>query len=179
MKYVTNHPTYGEIQLDWGFWTGKFKLAIGGRELKKVSKTGFELQLPDSEAPVSVQVFGNNFKGFGIMIGTQPIQISPPAKWYDIVLAIIPGAIWFVMIGGAIGGAFAGGWGVATLYLLLSRPHHQAQDPDWHWLYRVKRGALADLVRHSRCPFPGNRSGLNISTSYNKRPTRALAVYLY
>ena len=122
MKYVTNHPTYGEIQLDWGFWTGKFKLSIGGKELKKVSKTGFELQLPDSEAPVSVQVFGNNFKGFGIMIGTQPIQLSPPAKWYDIVLSVIPAVIWFIMIGGAIGGAFAGGWGVATLYLLLSRP---------------------------------------------------------
>ena len=122
MKYVTNHPTYGEIQLDWGFWTGKFKLAIGGKELKKVSKTGFELQLPDSEAPISVQVFGNNFKGFGVMIGTQPIQISPPAKWYDFVFAITAGTIWFVMIGGAIGGAFAGGWSVATLYLLLSRP---------------------------------------------------------
>ena len=119
MKYVTNHPTYGEIQLDWGFWTGKFKLAIGGKELKKVSKTGFELQLPDSEAPVSVQVFGNNFKGFGVMIGTQPIQLSPPAKWYDIVLSVIPAVIWFIMIGGAIGGGLGALSALTSLFLMI------------------------------------------------------------
>ena len=118
MKMTVTHPEYGEIRLDWGFWTGKYTLYFNGNELPKTGKRSFAYTDPESGEPVAIVVSGTIFKGQALTIGTKHILMSPAAKWYDIVFAIIPALILFYFVGGAIGGGLGGAFGFLGLFLI-------------------------------------------------------------
>ena len=120
MKMTVTHPEYGEIRLDWGFWTGKYTLYFNGNELPKTGKRSFAYTDPESGESVAIIVGGNIFKGQAISIGTEYIIMSPAAKWYDIVFAIIPALILFFFVGGAIGGGLGGAFGFLGLFLITN-----------------------------------------------------------
>ena len=120
MKITTTHPKYGEICLNWAFWSGKYTLFFNGNELEKTGKMSFTLTDPESEQAIPVVLTGNNFKGYIIKIDADILVLSPPAKWYDIVFGVIPAVIFFFFIQGAIGGAVAGGLGVLGTFAAIN-----------------------------------------------------------
>ena len=107
MKLYKEHPVYKNICLLQGDFSGKFSLVFDGKALKKTGKTTFEYTDPESGEPINVTVSGNLFKGFCLVVKTEIIQMSPPAKWYDIVLAVVAAMPFWFLIGGAIGGGDA------------------------------------------------------------------------
>lgn len=122
MKFTTTHSVYGEILLDWGFWSGKFSLYFNDIEIKKTGKMTFELDAPENGQPIPVVLHGTILKGFSITVGDEIIEISPKARWYDVVLGIIPAVMIFLYLGGAIGGGIGGAVAVLTTITILPRP---------------------------------------------------------
>ncbi len=120
MKLTKEHPIYKTVCLTQGDLSGKFTLSFDGVELKKTGKVTFEYIDPESGAPINVTVSGNVFKGFCLVVKSEIIQMSPAAKWYDIVFGVIPAMIFFIFIQGAIGGAIAGGLGMLSTFVSIS-----------------------------------------------------------
>ena len=117
MKQTINHPTYGEIVYDESFWTGKKSLTVNGVPAKRVKKNIYAL---DGN---NIIINGNFTFGVSVVINNDNIEITPKAKWYEILLAGLPfifSLTWgnsvelcaiFPMLGGALGallGACAG-----------------------------------------------------------------------
>ena len=123
MKFSTTHPVYGEILLDWGFWSGNATLYFDDVEIIKIGKMTFELGAPENGTPIPVALHGTILKGYSITVGNESIAISPKAKWYDIVLGIIPAIMIFLYLGGAIGGGIGGAVAVLTTITMLLRPN--------------------------------------------------------
>lgn len=110
MKEIIQHPTYGEIIYTESFWTGKKSLTLNGVQAQKLSKKTFKV------GEKVVELKGNLFAGVELLIDEQSIEISPKAKWYEIVFAVLPitfAFTWgnnvtlcsiFPAMGGAIGG---------------------------------------------------------------------------
>ena len=122
MKLFKEHSVYKNICLIQNDFSGKFSLVIDGKALKKTGKTTFEYIDPENGEPINVTVSGNLFKGFCLVIKTEVIQMSPPAKWYDVVLSVVAAMPCWFLIGGAIGGGLAGGMGVLSMILITQRP---------------------------------------------------------
>ena len=97
-------------------------MVFDGKALKKTGKTTFEYTDPESGEPINVTVSGNLFKGFCLVVKTEIIQMSPPAKWYDVVLSVVAALPFWFLVGGAIGGGLGGGMGVLSLILITQRP---------------------------------------------------------
>lgn len=114
MLTVVNHPVYGEIAYEEGFWTGKKTLMVNRVVAQKISKKEFWI---DGKAGV---IKGNYAFGATLCIGGENIVLSPKLKWYEILLAVLPIIFvltWgnivalckiFPVVGGAIGGAIGG-----------------------------------------------------------------------
>ncbi len=122
MKLYKEHPVYKNICLLQGDFSGQFSLVFDGKALKKTGKTTFEYTDPESGEPINVTVSGNLFKGFCLVVKTEIIQMSPPAKWYDVVLSVVAALPFWFLVGGAIGGGLGGGMGVLSLILITQRP---------------------------------------------------------
>ena len=84
MKEIVQHSIYGEIVYNESFWTGKKALTINGVDAKPISKK--EYMVNEKRAILK----GSFLTGSTLLIEGETIQLSPKAKWYEIILAIIP-----------------------------------------------------------------------------------------
>ena len=127
MKEIVQHSIYGEIVYNESFWTGKKALTINGVDAKPISKK--EYMVNEKRAILK----GSFLTGSMLLIEGETIQLSPKAKWYEIILAIIPFLFlltWgnsaslcsvFPVVGGAIGGALGGVGAVISLFLMKTQ----------------------------------------------------------
>ena len=127
MKEIVQHSIYGEIVYNESFWTGKKALTINGVDAKPISKK--EYMVNEKRAILK----GSFLTGSTLLIEGETIQLSPKAKWYEIILAIIPFLFllaWgnsaslcsiFPVVGGAIGGALGGVGAVISLFLMKTQ----------------------------------------------------------
>ena len=127
MQNTISHPTYGIITYAEGFWTGKKTILFDGIPLQKVSKNTYILPAnpadPESN-PVTFTVKGNFVAGVSISDGSETIALSPKAATSDYFLGFLPAFLFFFLIvGGAIGGALAGMMGIGGVLLMKSRPN--------------------------------------------------------
>ena len=119
---------YKNICLLQGDFSGKFSLVFDGKALKKTGKTTFEYTDPESgeRIDLSCGLFAEIVDRLRALGGARNekriIQMSPPTKWYDVVLAVVAAMPFWFLIGGAVGGALAGGMGVASMFLITQRP---------------------------------------------------------
>lgn len=130
MKVSISHPVYGEIIYNESIWTGKKSITVNGVAAQRKSKKIF--LIADKDAVIS----GDYFRGVSLLVAGEVIELSPKAKWYEIMLSILPLIFlltWgnspslcaiFPVIGGAIGGALGG---VAIIVSLLQMK--KAQTP--------------------------------------------------
>lgn len=130
MKVTVNVPEYGQIDFQESAWTGRKTLLQNGKECAKLGKNKFVLENGET-----AEVTGNFLRGAALYIHGKQHQLTPAAKWYEYVLAVLPllfNLIWgnvvalfeiFPVVGGAIGGAI-GGVGF-VLSLLLMRKTNQ------------------------------------------------------
>jgi hypothetical protein len=86
MKEIIQHPTYGEIIYTESFWTGKKMLTINGVQAKAITKTEFTI----GEEKTLIALKGNFLTGVSIRMNEENIELTPKAKWYEIVISIIP-----------------------------------------------------------------------------------------
>ena len=118
MKSVIDHETYGQIVYDESFWLGKKTLMINGKYLTKVNRKTFSYS---NEAENKQVYLGGNFlTGAHLTIDQEKIQLTPPIKWYELLLPILVFCfmiIWgsvpslvlmFPLVGGALGGLIDG-----------------------------------------------------------------------
>ena len=131
MQITVTHNTYGSISYSESFWTGKRQIVINGVPLIKQKKTLYLWNVGDQVKPVTVK--GSYLTGMALVIDGEEIRLTASAKWYEIVLAIFSMAFIIAwgnsvalcsivpIIGGAIGGAIAGGMGCASLILMKSQ----------------------------------------------------------
>lgn len=124
MKEIIQHPAYGEIIYNENFWNGKKSLTVNGVGAQRISKK--EYMINGKKAYLK----GSFLTGSTLYIEDRVIPLCPKAKWYEIVLAIIPFLfliIWgnsvslcaiFPVVGGAIGGALGGGGAVISLIFM-------------------------------------------------------------
>ena len=127
MKEIVQHSIYGEIVYNESFWTGKKALTINGVDAKPISKK--EYMVNEKRAILK----GSFLTGSTLLIEGETIQLSPKAKWHEIILAIIPFLFlltWgnsaslcsiFPVVGGAIGGALGGVGAVISLFLMKTQ----------------------------------------------------------
>ncbi len=125
MTVQYQHPTYGNLEYEESFWSGKCKVTVNGAELNKIAKKKFAL--PDGK---QLTVKGSYAFGVSYIIDGVSTQITPKAKWWEIALAILPVILVLVwgnsatlcsivpILGGAAGGAI-GGASVAVSFLLM------------------------------------------------------------
>lgn len=118
MQVTINHNFFGTITYTESFWTGKKEIMIGQIPLVKQSKNTFLLPGGDPNAIVTVK--GNFLTGVSLVWGNETIPMTPAAKWYEWVLALLPLifiCVWgnsvplcmiFPIVGGALGGAIGG-----------------------------------------------------------------------
>ena len=127
MKEIIQHPVYGEIIYNENVWNGKKVLIVNGVNAQPISKK--EYLINGKKALLK----GSFLTGSVLYIEDKVIQLSPGAKWYEIVLAIIPFLFlmtWgnsaslcaiFPVVGGAIGGALGGAGAVISLLFMKSK----------------------------------------------------------
>lgn len=121
--------TYGEITFIESFWTGKKQVLLNDQKLKKVDKNIFVFT--DEEGKdIHVLLNGNYINGTTITIGSETIQATAQAKWYEYALAIMIFMIVLIwgnskelcsiipIVGGAIGGAINGVMSFSTLIIM-------------------------------------------------------------
>lgn len=121
--------TYGEITFIESFWTGKKQVLLNDQKLKKVDKNIFVFT--DEEGKdIHVLLNGNYINGTTITIGSETIQATAKAKWYEYALAIMIFMIVLIwgnskelcsiipIVGGAIGGAINGVMSFSTLIIM-------------------------------------------------------------
>ena len=130
MNAIINHETYGQIVYNENFWTGKKSLMINGIYLTKTDKRTF---LYSNEGQSQSFVLRGNFlRGANITIDKEIIQLTPPLKWYELVLPIIvliallswgnsPVLVSiFPIVGGAIGGVIDAIGGLFSIHTMKS-----------------------------------------------------------
>lgn len=125
MKQIIKNEELGEITYEESFWTGKKSLNINGKPLEKTSKTTFRLENGEN-----AYLKGGYLQGATLIIGSQSVKLTPPVKWYEIVLSLLPFIFIMVwgnvaalcaivpVVGGAIGGAISGALGVLNLFII-------------------------------------------------------------
>ena len=90
---------------DENFWTGKKKMYINSKEMRKIGKKEFTLS--EGETTYVVQVKGSFFAGVTLYVNSKPIELVKN-KWYEWILIFIPFLSLAVgVFGGAIGGALS------------------------------------------------------------------------
>lgn len=125
MKVTVNVPEYGQIDFQESAWTGRKTLLQNGKECAKLGKNKFILENGDI-----AQIKGNFLRGAILNIRNVEYQLTPAAKWYEYILALLPflfNIIWgnvvslvliFPIVGGAIGGGICGVCFVLSLVLM-------------------------------------------------------------
>ena len=107
--------TLGEIIYTESVFSGRKKIFVNGKELKKQSKNVYV-----TENGEQVLLNGNFYQGMTLTIGGNKYQVSEKLKWYDYLTFILPilfNIIWgnsvtlckiVPIIGGAIGALICG-----------------------------------------------------------------------
>ncbi len=130
MKATIQHSIYGEITYDESFWSGKKTLFVNGTPLDKMDKKTFALNREGRKILFSIQ--GNFLSGTKLLVDGESLQITPPAKWYEIACSVfifVLILIWgnsvalcsiLPVVGGAIGGGISGMMAILNLFAMKS-----------------------------------------------------------
>ena len=128
MKATVHHVAYGEIEYEESVWTGRRDLSFSGKPLERKKRNLFLYR--DGTRDVECRIRGNFLYGTTLIVEGEEIVLTPSCKWYEIALPTLLFAFLLVwgnvpalgaivpIVGGALGGAVAGGAWYATLYLM-------------------------------------------------------------
>ncbi len=117
--------TLGEIIYTESVFSGRKKIFVNGKELKKQSKNVYV-----TESGEQVTIKGSFYQGVELVIGVNKYQVSERLKWYEYLTIILPlvfNLIWgnsvtlckiIPMIGGALGGLVSALVGALGLVLI-------------------------------------------------------------
>jgi hypothetical protein len=131
MQITVNHPTYGRIEYEESFWTGKKQIYINGAPLEKQSKKTYFFAF-NGECKTCT-LTGSYLGGAKLTVGSDTIQISRPPKAYETALSVFICVLLIVwgnsialcsiipVAGGAIGGAIAGLAAVTNTLLIKQK----------------------------------------------------------
>lgn len=131
MKKTVYNEKIGQIVYEENFFTGKKRVSINGEELEYQSKNTFAWYR--EKATEVVYIEGNNVKGATITVGGTVVELCEPATWYEWVCTVFIFALIIVwgtsptlcrvipVVGGAIGGAIAGGMGYLNMLLMKAQ----------------------------------------------------------
>ncbi len=115
MVVVVTNAKYGSIVYEEGFWTGRKKLFCNNQPCEKIAKNTFKIGENET-----AWLTGNFIRGVKLNIGNEVLQLTPKAKWYEYLLALLPflfDMVWgnvaalveiFPIVGGAVGGLICG-----------------------------------------------------------------------
>ena len=118
MRTIVQHETLGMIVYEENLWTGKKNIFINNIPLVKQNKKLFLYS--NGTTSKTVHVTGNFMSGTKLLIDGETIEITPSAKWYEMmcsVFIIVLNLVWgnnvalcaiFPIVGGAIGGGISG-----------------------------------------------------------------------
>ena len=128
MKATVHHVAYGEIEYVESVWTGRRDLSFSGKPLERKRRNLF---LYKSEAgDVECRIRGSYLFGTTLIVDGEEIVLTPSCKWYEIALSVLLFAFLLVwgnvpalgaivpIVGGALGGAIAGGAWYGVLFLM-------------------------------------------------------------
>ena len=128
MKVIVENEKYGIVEYNENFWTGKKTIYVGGKLLTKKAKNKYAYSSEEGE--VSVKVNGNTFSGLDLIIMGSRVEIIPKTSVLEYILAFIPLIVVLIwgnsvylcsilpIVGGAIGGAIAGGASVIGMIFM-------------------------------------------------------------
>lgn len=118
MKYSVKYNALGEVSYDESLWTGRKKIFVNGKELKKTARNTYEY-IGEDGVSVPVYLSGNILTGAKLTYKNECVRLTPQTKWYEFVLAVFMVVficVWgnnvylvsiIPMVGGAIGGLIA------------------------------------------------------------------------
>ena len=128
MKIIVENEKYGTIEYNESFWTGKKTIYVGGKLLTKKDKNKYVYN--GEEGEIVVKANGNSFSGLDLMIMGSRVEIIPKTSVLEYILAFIPLIVVLIwgnsvylcsilpIVGGAIGGAIAGGASVIGMIFM-------------------------------------------------------------
>ena len=85
MKVTVNVPECGLIDFQESAWTGRKTLLQNGKECAKLGKNQFLLENGET-----AEIKGNFLRGAVLYIRGKEYRLTPAAKWYEYVLAVLP-----------------------------------------------------------------------------------------
>ena len=125
------HPIYGDIVYEEGFWLGKKFITINSVPAKWVGKNEFLLESENNV--LNIKLKGGYTVGASLIINDDIIELTAKPKWYEVVLSILIFAFvlsWgsneflrsiIPVPGGALGGAASGIMGLLNLMMMKKR----------------------------------------------------------
>lgn len=125
MRVVVKHEKMGEFIYEENFWNGNKKVFINEVELVKTGKNAFQ-----TAEGKKLLILGNFFTGLKAFTDEETIKISEPCKWYEYLLSFLPMLLIIIwgntrpltdiipIIGGAVGGAICGLFGMLDLVFI-------------------------------------------------------------
>ena len=125
------HPIYGDIVYEEGFWLGKKFITINSVPAKLVGKNEFLLESENNV--LNIKLKGGYTVGAYLIINDDIIELTAKPKWYEVVLSILIFAFvlsWgsneflrsiIPVPGGALGGAASGIMGLLNLMMMKKR----------------------------------------------------------
>lgn len=127
MRQEITHETLGKIVYEENTLSGTRTIYINDVLLQKVNKTTYKRIIDGQEQLVYVN--GNVFTGLSIKVDDINVQVVPKTMWYEYVMFLIPFVLIMIwgnvvalceiipVIGGAIGGAISGVFGVIGFFI--------------------------------------------------------------
>lgn len=128
MKVTVHHVAYGEIEYVESVWTGRRDLSFSGRPLERKRRNLFLYKTGAGD--VECRIRGSYLFGTTLIVDGEEIVLTPSCKWYEIALSVLLFTFLLVwgnvpalgaivpIVGGALGGAVAGGAWYGALYLM-------------------------------------------------------------
>lgn len=128
MKVTVHHIAYGEIEYVESVWTGRRDLSFSGRPLERKRRNLFLYKTGAGD--VECRIRGSYLFGTTLIVDGEEIVLTPSCKWYEIALSVLLFTFLLVwgnvpalgaivpIVGGALGGAIAGGAWYGVLFLM-------------------------------------------------------------
>lgn len=128
MKVTVHHVAYGEIEYVESVFTGRRDLSFSGRPLERKRRNLFLYKTGAGD--VECRIRGSYLFGTTLIVDGEEIVLTPSCKWYEIALSVLLFAFLLVwgnvpalgaivpIVGGALGGAVAGGAWYGALFLM-------------------------------------------------------------